>query len=178
LRTRANKPVHPALLYPDTLVAMHTFKKNERLGNFRLRQLLFTRGKHFFHYPFRVVWLCFPREELPKVFPGKMIPSNARFTYPSKFLVSVPRRNFNKAVHRNRVKRLVREAFRKNKNSFYSFLDRKNACCLLGMIYAGKNMPDYAATMRSVREVLDILAERIDKEGLDHEGDARQIIGE
>ena len=154
---------------------MHTFKKNERLGNHRLRKILFAQGRHFFHYPFRVQWLCFPREELSQVFPGKLLPGNARFRYPAKFLVSVSRRNKPGAVKRNRVRRVVKEAYRKNKSSFYSFLDKKQAFCLLGMIYVGKEMPTYAHTVGAVQEILAMLAERIEKEGLDHLGDVRQI---
>jgi len=154
---------------------MHTFKKNERLGNYRLRQVLFTQGRHLFHYPFRVHWFCFPREECTQLFSDKSVHESARFSYPAKFLVSVSRRKKAKAVTRNRVKRVIKEAYRKNKSSFYSFLDKKQACCLLGMIYVGKEMPTYAHTVGAVQEILAMLAERIEKEGLDHLGDVRQI---
>ncbi len=109
------------------------------------------------------------------MFSDKDVPGSARFRYPAKFLVSVSRRTKASAVTRNRVKRVVKEAYRKNKSSFYSFLDKKQACCLLGMIYVGKEMPTYAPAVVTLQEILAILAERIEKEGLDHLGDVRQI---
>ena len=40
-----------------------------------------------------------------------------------KMMVSVPKRHFRRAVKRNRVKRQVREAFRKQKDVVYPALD-------------------------------------------------------
>ncbi len=153
---------------------MHTFKKNERLGNYRLRQILFTQGRRFYHHPFAIHWFCFPREEFSKNFTPGILPDNARFRYPAKVLVSVSRRNKANAVSRNRIKRVVKEAYRKNKRSFYSFLERKQAYCLVGMIYAGRKMPVYEHTMDAMQEALELLVERIDKEGLDHLDEVRQ----
>ncbi len=154
---------------------MHTFKKNERLGNYRLQQILFTRGKHFFHYPFRVVYFCCPKNEMAHLYPEPLMPGSARFRYPAKLLVGVSRKNIRKAVNRNRIKRLVKEGYRKNKSLFYPFLERKQACCLLGMIYVGREMPAYEHTKDSLQEALAMLTERIDKEGPDRLGDVRQI---
>ncbi len=110
------------------------------------------------------------------LYPKSMMPENARFRYPAKFLVGVSRKIIRNAVDRNRVKRLVKEGYRKNKSLFYPFLERKQACCLLGMIYVGKQLPGYAHTIDSLQEIIAMLAERIDKEGLDRLGDVRQIL--
>jgi len=156
---------------------MHTLNKNERLGNYRLRQILFTRGHHFFRYPFRVAWFLAPEDELARAFPGSVMPGNARFRYPAKILVGVSRRNQRKAVDRNRVKRLVKEAYRKNKNLFYPFLQRKQACLLLGMIYVGKSLPTYAETEAAVRAILTELVGRMEKAGKGQVDDTREING-
>ncbi len=153
---------------------MQTFKKNERLGNYRLRQLLFERGRRFFYYPFRVFYLCFPRDELSMRLFGEYIPPSARFHYPAKVLVGTSRRSFARANQRNRVKRIVKEAYRKNKKDFYSFVDKKQARCLLGFIYVGREMPEYSDMMLLMPDLLAGIAQRIDKEGLDHIGGSRQ----
>ncbi len=156
---------------------MHTFKKNERLGNYRLRQLLFERGRRFFHYPFRVFYLCFPRDELSIRFFGEGMPPSARFHYPVKALVGTSRRNFAGATQRNRVKRVVKEAYRKNKKDVYSFLNKKQARCLLGFIYVGREMPEYSDMMLLMPDLLASILQRIDKEGLDHIDGPRQKGG-
>lgn len=48
----------------------------------------------------------------------------------SKFGVSVSKRYFKKAVHRNRVKRLLREAFRLNKEIFKEVFGEKTFAML------------------------------------------------
>ena len=44
--------------------------------------------------------------------------------YPAQVGVSVPKRNFKKAVDRNRIKRLLRETYRKQKQVVYNTIDK------------------------------------------------------
>ena len=64
-----------------------------------------------------------------------------------RMIVSVPKRHFKRAVKRNRLKRLVREAFRLNRNMLegaeYDFL----------FVYLGKEMKDYGTVESSIREI-------------------------
>lgn len=57
---------------------------------------------------------------------------------PAQVLISVPKKNFKKAHDRNRIKRQLREVYRKNKSILYNSLTSKQqqACFLLG--YVGK----------------------------------------
>ncbi|MDO5446268.1 MAG: ribonuclease P protein component [Prevotellaceae bacterium] len=75
-----------------------TLKKDERICNFRLIEQIFNgKTSHSFAaFPLRAVFL--PVED------------------GNKILISVPKRHFKHAVDRNRIKRQVREAYRKNKN--------------------------------------------------------------
>ena len=75
-----------------------TLKKNERICSFKLIEQIFSgKTSHSLAaYPLRAVFQ--PVED------------------GNKILISVPKRHFKHAVDRNRIKRQVREAYRKNKS--------------------------------------------------------------
>lgn len=63
-----------------------------------------------------------------------------------KFAVSVSKRYFKKAVHRNRIKRLLRECYRLNKDLFREAFGDKSVAMLF---WASPEMP---STFREVEE--------------------------
>ncbi|MCM1108225.1 MAG: ribonuclease P protein component [Clostridium sp.] len=82
-----------------------TLGKNERLCGRRLTETLFSEGSRSLSaYPLRVVF-----REKPDIPVGEAL-----------FLVSVSKRRFKRAVCRNRVKRQVREAYRRNKHILHA----------------------------------------------------------
>ena len=87
-----------------------TFKKQERICSKLLIDKLFGGGKShsMVAFPLRAVYLVQEKEnktdENPQI----------------KILISVPKKHFKRAVKRNRAKRQIREAYRKNK---YLLLD-------------------------------------------------------
>ena len=100
----------------------HTFPKEEHLCRKKLIEQLFSKqGSSFGVYPLRLTWL----------------PAPAHTTTPPQVLVSVSKRTFKRAVDRNRLKRLMREAYRLNK---YRLLEAENGhpVALLGILYTGK----------------------------------------
>lgn len=142
---------------------LHGFSKSERLCNFTFKEVLFNQGDSFYNYPFKVYWklidrnlevLFFndsvthfdvPDSELPQwkrdqnpSFPFKKVPENAFFTHPAKCLIGVPAKIHRKAVVRNHLKRLVREAYRKNKEPLYSFVQGKENRLLAAFIYTAR----------------------------------------
>lgn len=107
---------------------MYTFKKEERLCSKKLIDELFHNGSSFLLYPFRIVWL------------KHSLPENVRV----QVVINVPKRRFKKAVHRNLIKRRIREVYRLNKSSeLYPFLEGHSAQLLLGIHYVGKDIAEY-----------------------------------
>ncbi len=80
-----------------------TFKKEEKLKSKKLIEQLFEQGCILKEFPLRLVYL---KIELDTSFPVK-----AGF--------SVSKRKFKHAVDRNRIKRHMRECYRKNKHTLY-----------------------------------------------------------
>ncbi len=124
-----------------------TFAKQERLYEKKLMHQLFKGGKSFFVFPFKVYYVV-----LDKAAP-----------YPAKVLISVPKRNFKRAVDRNRIKRLVREAYRKNKAILLSHENgekNQTGTYLIGLIYTPKVHMDYAEIERKIILILQQLQKK------------------
>ncbi len=80
----------------------HTLNKSERLCSKKLIERLFAGGnKSFPAFPLRAVYMTLEPEEN---------------TADASLLISVPKKRFKHAVKRNRVKRQIREAYRRNKH--------------------------------------------------------------
>lgn len=89
------------------------------------------------------------------VFPFKIIYKTALFN--DSFLKAgfgVSKKNFKKATDRNRIKRLMRESFRQQKNELASALQANNKCLAVFFIYTGNTLPNYVEVMEKIKTVL------------------------
>lgn len=75
----------------------HRFPKSRRLCSVKEIDNLLKRGKNLFAEPFRVTFVKIDGKGQDKI------------------LISVPKRNFKRAVDRNLLKRRIREAYRLNR---------------------------------------------------------------
>lgn len=89
-------------------------------------QQLFKEGKSFSHFPFRVIYL--ENETQPNCL-------QAGFT--------VSTRHFKKSVDRNRIKRLMRESYRLQKNDLHSSLEDTHKKLAVFFLYTGNELPEY-----------------------------------
>jgi ribonuclease P protein component len=122
---------------------MQTFTKAERLSSKLLIDKLVEKGKSFNNAPFKIVWI--ELQEASAV---------------TQVVITVPKRNFKKAVDRNKLKRRIREAYRKNKQeSLYSKLGEKKLCMMI--VYIAKEKLDYNTIELKVKECLQRLTNTI-----------------
>lgn len=91
-------------------------------------ELLFKEGKSFSVSPLRIYYTV---HSLPVA------------DCPLLFGVAAGTRNFKKAVDRNRIKRLVREAWRLQKNELKQKLKERNLQLHVFFIFTGKELPNY-----------------------------------
>jgi ribonuclease P protein component len=119
----------------------HTLPTIEKLKSKKLLDELFTSGKKINEYPIKLVYkqLNFEDEVLMKT--G----------------VSVPKRNFKRAVDRNRIKRLLREGYRLNKHVIDGEFKEKYVCMFL---YLGKEMPTFEVLNNKIVKLLNKLVEK------------------
>ncbi len=115
-----------------------TFKKNERLCSRTTIEELFTKGKSFVKYPFRVSYMPIESEEQSD----------------AQILISVSKKRFKRAYKRNRLKRLTREAYRLNKNPLISTLQEKNVKLAVAFIYLPTDMLDYPSVEKGMKKAL------------------------
>lgn len=145
----------------------HQLTKDERLCNFSLKKHLFSHGNVLFTYPLKIFWTTidpcvenfffeksiqqFSSDSLPSdvpenlkiqnpAFPFRKIPPNAYFPVPAKALFGASSKTHSSASQRNKIKRMIKESYRQNKDDFYPFLNQQNVFCIVAFIYTGKQV--------------------------------------
>lgn len=114
----------------------YKFPKSEKLRLKKDLENLFKKGNKVFKYPISLIYL-------PIYGPGKNLCA-----------VSVPKKKFKKAVDRNRIKRLMREAYRLNKHKI--ILNDKHYHMMF--VYSVTQQPDFKIVEKSIIKLLNDLS--------------------
>ncbi len=122
-----------------------SYNKKEKLKSRKQLDLLFTKGRSFSVFPVKVFYL----------------PVTAATDHPVKAGVGVSSRYFRKAVHRNRVKRLLREAYRLEKQVLYDYAAKQNRQVAVFFLYIDKVLPDHAVLQQKMPLVLNRLIKEL-----------------
>jgi len=109
-----------------------SFGNQQRLKNKILIGKLFSEGSSVSKYPLRLVYLKIEES------------SDTRL----RVAVSVSKRSFKKAVDRNRIKRLIREVYRLNKDSFINGIESDNYAFIL--LYTGREIPSFEELQNTI----------------------------
>lgn len=109
--------------------------------------MLFGKGNSFSNFPFKVIWL----------------PENKNAVLQTA--VGVSSRNFKKATDRNRIKRLMREAWRLQKNKLQDHLLEQNEKLSVFILYMGKEVPEYELVFEKVGNIINRLIKFADASG-------------
>ena len=120
----------------------------DRLKSRKTIELLFTEGKSFSIFPFRILYSLSPLE---------ITTAENKVAADDKKLqvgLTVSSRNFKKAVDRNRIKRLMREAWRLQKNELQLSPLLAHQSLKVFLIFTGKELPEYAMIHQKVTAVI------------------------
>ena len=125
-----------------------SFPKNERLKSKKLIELVFQDGKNLKQFPLKLIYL---KADLPE-------------DVKCQVAMAVPKKRIRQAVKRNRIKRLMREAYRLNREPIFNKIVGNYALLIL---YLGKESPEYREVERAMKTLLLKFSNEIQDESKD-----------
>ena len=131
-----------------------TYQKTDKLKSRKQTQHLFSTGHAINVFPIRLIYTIEPIATTAE---------NVTHTSLLQAGVGAPSRTFRKAVQRNRVKRLLREAYRLEKPNFISQAALEQKRVNLFFLYTDALVLTQVEIQGKVKEALSILATKLNK---------------
>ncbi|MEO7531370.1 MAG: ribonuclease P protein component [Sediminibacterium sp.] len=125
------------------MASTYSYNKTEKLKSRKVLSELFAKGKSLSAFPVKVFYILAEGDQTIKAGVG------------------VSSRNFKKAVHRNRIKRLLRECYRLNKLPLHTTVETKQKSLSVFFLYLGKELPAYAMLNEKMQAAIKKLVETI-----------------
>ena len=129
-----------------------TLHKDERVTRRKVIEELFAAGRTFSSHPLRVFYLT-------KAAAGST--GDESEDAPLQFGVGVSKRHFKKAVDRNRVKRLLKETYRLQKEPLLNAVQAKALSLRVFVIFTGKELPLFEELKDKMAEALERLTKEV-----------------
>ena len=123
------------------------FPKSERLCLQKDIDRLFASGDTFVSYPLRIVYKSASIDDTSKSC--------------ISILVSVPKKRIKSAVIRNRIKRLIRESYRLNKNASLEEGKQKENQLHIAFLYLSNDIKTYDDIEKAMQKALDMILQKV-----------------
>jgi ribonuclease P protein component len=136
------------------LSTVFTYQKIDKLKSRKQTQHLFSTGQAINVFPIRLIYTIEP------IAASTNTPSLRSLLQAG---VGAPSRTFRKAVQRNRVKRLLREAYRLEKPNFLSQATLDNKRVNLFFLYTDASVLTQVEIQAKVKEALALLVIKLNK---------------
>ena len=118
-----------------------TFKKGERLKSVIAINRAFSEGSKVVKFPFLV----------------RYTHTTFDADFPYQIATTVSKRRFKRAVDRNRIKRLMREAWRLEKPRLLANWEKGGVQHAIVFVYIGKEIPNFDQCKNNICKIVDVL---------------------
>lgn len=132
----------------------NTYSKQEKLKSRKALEGLFAKGQSFSVFPIKVFYTVtkLSAEENPSLDPKASLVHAG---------VGVSARIFKKAHDRNKVKRLLREVYRTQKQPLYQMVTVHQQALNVFFLYIGKELPVFADLQINMTKTLEKLVKKL-----------------
>jgi ribonuclease P protein component len=127
------------------MAASFGFGRKEKLKSRKQLDELFAKGKSFSVFPVKVFYSL----------------NQEATDFPVKLAVGATKRSFKKAVDRNRIKRLLREAYRLNKQPLIDWSVSKEKNITVFLLFIAKTLPSFEELQIVMPVILEKLIKRV-----------------
>ena len=127
-------------------VKKFSYNKKEKLKSRKQLEQLFTAGTTFVIFPVKVIYKEVEVQDSVL-----------------KTGVGASRKNFKRAVERNRIKRLLRETYRTEKPVLLNYLQQNKKQIALFFLYIDKSLPEYHVLKEKMQQAIEKLIKNLDE---------------